>query len=241
MASIRKKPNGKYEVQVRSSGLRPVSRTFSKMKDAKAFIREIEGDSELARKLGAPVRQTLTFQQLKDLYMVQYTGRDPSTDGRLVFWCDQFGNKQVTDIDALDVDDGLLRLARKNYTGSTINRYKSTLSAVFIFFIQHPDHKRMVQHLKFTNPVRQETVSRFRENPSKDRFLSENEQKSLLEACEASHWDRLYLLVLMALTTGARKGELLNLKWSDIDFHARTAMLGTTKNGKPRLLPLTRP
>jgi integrase len=34
---------------------------------------------------------------------------------------------------------------------------------------------------------------------------------------------------------------LLNLKWSEIDFGQRTARLGKTKNGKPRLLPLTQP
>jgi len=49
----------------------------------------------------------------------------------------------------------------------------------------------------------------------------------------------LYLVVLMALTTGARRGELLGLKWSDIDFKSRLASLITTKNGKPRMLPLT--
>ena len=89
--------------------------------------------------------------------------------------------------------------------------------------------------------MRKESVSRFRENPAKDRFLSQEEQAALLAACRASHWDKCHLLVLMALTTGARKGELLHLKWSDIDLGQRTAHLGITKNGKPRLLPLTQP
>ena len=54
MASIRKKPNGKYEAQVRIKGLRPISRTFSTKKLATQFVREVEGNSELARKLGVP-------------------------------------------------------------------------------------------------------------------------------------------------------------------------------------------
>ena len=128
------------------------------------------------------------------------------------------------------VDDGLIALSKKGLTGSTINRYKSTLSSVFIYFIRHPKYKRA----GFTNPVRKESVSRFTENPSKNRFLNQDEQQSLLVSCRASHWDRLYLLVLMALTTGARKGELLKLTWSDIDFKERTARLGLTKNDKPR-------
>jgi len=58
-------------------------------------------------------------------------------------------------------------------------------------------------------------------------------------ACRASHWDKLYLLVLLAITTGARKGELTKLRWNDIDFDRRTAYVATTKNGQPKVLPLT--
>jgi len=43
----------------------------------------------------------------------------------------------------------------------------------------------------------------------------------------------------MAITTGSRKGELLRLKWSDIDFERQTAYVSTTKNGLPKVLPLT--
>jgi integrase len=237
MASIRKLQSGNYQVQIRLIDLPPVTKTFSKKKDATEFIKLVEGDTELQRKLGKAVAPIPTFREWCTLYMAQYSGKDNSTAGRLDWWCDQFGDKPITKIDEFMVDDGLIKLKKKDLTGSTINRYKSTLSAIFIYFIQHPDFKRA----GFTNPVRKESVSRFKENPCKDRFLSEGEQLLILTACRASNWHKLYLLVLMALTTGARKGELLNLKWSDIDFSNRTANLGMTKNGKPRLLPLTHP
>ena len=60
-----------------------------------------------------------------------------------------------------------------------------------------------------------------------------------LASCRASHWDKLYLIVLLAITTGARKGELTKLRWNDIDFERRTAYVSTTKNGQPKVLPLT--
>lgn len=122
-------------------------------------------------------------------------------------------------------------------TGSSLNRYKSTLSAVFIWFNRHPDYKR----LQYNNPVRQEHVSTFPENPAKDRFLTEDEQRLLLQAARGGRWERMYMLVLMALTTGCRKGELLNLTWADIEFKQRTAYLGKTKTGRPRYVPLTPP
>lgn len=237
MASIRKLKSGNYQVQIRLVGLPPVAKTFSKKKDATAFIKQVEGDTELQRKLGKASAQIPTFREWCDSYMAQYTGKDQSTVGRLLWWCEQFGQKPITKIDEFKVDDGLVKLKKRGLTGSTVNRYKSTLSAVFIHFIQHPNFKRA----GFTNPVRKESVSRFKENPPKDRFLDTDEQEVLLKKCRASHWDRLYLLVLMALTTGARKGELLRLKWSDFEFDKRIARLSTTKNGKPRFLPLTHP
>ena len=72
------------------------------------------------------------------------------------------------------------------------------------------------------------------------RYLSNEEKTSLLEASRHSHWDKLYLIVLMAITTGARKGELERLKWSDIDFDRGLAYVHQTKNGEPRVLPLTK-
>lgn len=237
MASIRKLPSGNYQVQIRRAGLPPVTKSFARKRDATEFAKQVEGDTELQRKLGRATSDIPTFQAWCDTYMSQYNGRDPSTLGRLVYWCARFGDVPVNRIDEFMVDDGLTALSSQGRTGSTVNRYKSTLSAVFIYFIQHPGYKRA----GFSNPVRKESVSRFRENPSKDRFLDQGEQQRLLVACRSSHWDKLYLLVLLALTTGARKGELLNLKWSDVDLKNRTARLGKTKNGKPRQLPLTQP
>jgi integrase len=66
--------------------------------------------------------------------------------------------------------------------------------------------------------------------------LTDEERKRLLKACRESHWDKLYLLVLMAMVTGARKGELLNLRWSDINFKESFGFLGDSKNGTSREL-----
>lgn len=163
MASIRKLSSGNYQVQIRLLGLPSVTKTFSKKKDANAFVKQVEGDTELQRKLGKAPSIIPVFREWVDTYMEQYSGKDHSTAGRLYWWSDQFGDIPVTKIDEFMVDDALIRLHEKGRTGSTINRYKSTLSAVFIYFIQHPDFKRA----GFTNPVRKESVSRFKENPSK--------------------------------------------------------------------------
>ena len=236
MATIRKRKSGKYQVQIRLSGLKPISKTFPTKTLATKYAREVEGKVQLQQSLGKPVVEKVTFLQVADLYMKQYTGKDPNITTRLNYWSKQFSNTPMESITDLMVDEGLINLSNR-ITGSTINRYKSALSSAFIFFIRHPKYKR----LGLSNPVRKDVISTFPENPAKERFLSDKEQTNLLQACKESHWEKLYLLVLMAITTGARRGELLGLKWSDIDFPNRLAILHTSKNGKPRLLPLTTP
>lgn len=244
MAYIRRLASGRWQCQVRLTGLKPISRTFKTRALATGFGRKVEGDTELARKLGAPTTDCPTFGELVADYLATITLRDPNVGQRLGWWKDQFGTEtKVTVIDEHKVDDGLQALKKRKgkggrlMSGSSINRYKSTLSACLTWFIRHPEYKR----LGYKNPVRAESVTRFAENPSKDRFLTEQEQRRLLTATRGSSQERMYLLVLMALTTGMRKGELLGLRWSDLDLKARTAYLGQTKTGKPRYAPLTQP
>jgi integrase len=86
------------------------------------------------------------------------------------------------------------------------------------------------------NPARR--VARGQENPGIVRWLEDDERTALLEACKESGWPQLYLLVILALSTGARLGELRCLKWSDIDLKKGMAYLSDTKNEERRALPL---
>jgi integrase len=70
------------------------------------------------------------------------------------------------------------------------------------------------------------------------RYLSDEERMRLLAACHSSSNPRLYPLVVLALRTGARLGELLRLGWSDIDLARGQAIVQESKNGERRTLPL---
>ncbi len=113
MASIRKLSSGNYQVQIRVTGLPSVTRSFSKKKNATSFVRQVEGDSELLRKLGKAPAYIPTFKKLCDDYMKQYLGKDRTTVGRLNWWCEQFGETQVTKVDEFMVDEGLTKLQKK--------------------------------------------------------------------------------------------------------------------------------
>jgi integrase len=90
------------------------------------------------------------------------------------------------------------------------------------------------------SPMRQ--VDKPSEDNARTRFLSKDELQRLLAACRESKSPDLYLAVLLAITTGARQGELLGLRWRDMDLdrgllHLRVDNETTTKGGV-RSLPI---
>jgi integrase len=71
------------------------------------------------------------------------------------------------------------------------------------------------------------------------RFLDDDERERLLAACRASDSPLLYPIVVLAMSTGMRKGEILALSWQQIDFAREHITLHQTKNGDSRGIPLT--
>ncbi len=70
------------------------------------------------------------------------------------------------------------------------------------------------------------------------RVLSDDERTKLLEACRASENPHLYPIVVLALATGARQGEILGLTWADVDFPGERVLFKQTKNRDPKVIPL---
>ncbi|WP_195155525.1 site-specific integrase [Candidatus Protochlamydia phocaeensis] len=117
-------------------------------------------------------------------------------------------------------------------TPSTINRYTASLSALFSY---------AVRQLRWIDESPCVHLLKLKENPGRDRVLSESEIEKLLAACRESRSPYLYCIVLISLSTGARQGEILNLEWKDVDFDNRLAYRKETKNGRPRSISLTGP
>lgn len=65
------------------------------------------------------------------------------------------------------------------------------------------------------------------------------EHDRLLAACSASPEPLLMPIVELAIETAMRRGELLALDWARVDLDRRTALLPETKNGHPRVVPLS--
>jgi integrase len=194
----------------------------------------------------------LSLAELADEYMAAYQGRDRTRPAILAWWCSHYGPRAFSSLTEDDVHAGLeelrttpprryagldvdgrpiYRAAGKKRTDATVNRYHAAIMALFTWSI-----KRRRAPKGWENPARK--VERPREKNQVIRFLTDVERKRLLEACRASAWPQLYLLVLMAITTGARRSELLGLTWRDVDLERAMAHVHTSKNGEARALPL---
>ena len=84
------------------------------------------------------------------------------------------------------------------------------------------------------NPAR--NVRPLREPRKSDRYLSDADYERLEAECPA--W--LRPVVALAATTGMRQGELLRLRWKDVDRKARLIDVRETKTGEPRSVPIFR-
>ncbi len=209
--------------------LRPLPKLFLQKKLASQFALRVESDRRLQLAFGGKSSKML-FSELVDSYLLnEYRGSRAKEERRkLNYWVDQLGKKELIYITKKDISNAL-NILPKHLANATINRYKAAVSVVFSYACREFD--------LVDNPVR--NIRSLPENNTRVRFLSEVERKRLLEACKQSQWQKLYLLVLLAITTGARKGELMNLRWSDLDYGRKTAFVETSKNGQPKTLLLT--
>jgi integrase len=83
------------------------------------------------------------------------------------------------------------------------------------------------------NPSR--LVKKAKEAPGRVRYLTPDEQQKLITGAPAT----LRPYVVAALQTGPRRGELLTLRWANVDMRAGTVTFPNTKNGDSRTVPMT--
>ena len=81
-------------------------------------------------------------------------------------------------------------------------------------------------------------VKKLQEPKGRVRYLTKEEREALLTECQNAKNPYLYTATIVALSTGARKMEVLGLKWEDVDLPNERAVLQDTKNGERRSINL---
>ncbi|MEW6415891.1 MAG: site-specific integrase [Pseudomonadota bacterium] len=241
MATIQKRVSGKgtaYRVMIRLKGYPPESATFERLTDAREWASKTEAEIRAGRHFGASKRHTLG--ELVAKYTAHKQTKLKSwrdTERHLAMWLKLLGDCQLNEVTPARIGEQrnkLLNEQTKRGTQrhpATVTRMMAALSVCLGYGVKE------LQWLD-RNPA--EKVSKPGHSDARVRFLSDKERTTLLKACKASTNKDLYTAVVLALTTGARKAEIMGLRWPQVDFKRRTITLmqGETKNDEARALPL---
>ncbi len=134
-----------------------------------------------------------------------------------------FGSYTLDDISPILIEKYKLE-RKKSVSGRTVNIELSLLRRMFNLGIAWDKCE--------SNPVTK--VKFYKEEPSKTRVLSEEEEHRLLEACS----DHLKPILVTALNTGMRYGEILSLCWKDVYLEEGYINVAHSKSGKSRQIPI---
>ncbi len=238
--------NIRYRIYVARKGFKKITRTFKRKGDAEKFGIEMEANIDLRRAFTNDILRNKTFTWLADT-MESDKGRNPTSVSRIKWWKSFFGETLLIDIDPPLIREGIRILRQtkwsrsndpkkgtwKLYSKATVKHFRNALKAVF-------NYGELEYDLP-DNPAKKVHV--VTPNNSRTRFLSNAELKDLLTQAKEDDWDKMYLMVILAISTGARKGNLKRLRWEDINFQQKRAYILTeinkVKNGESIVLPLT--
>lgn len=248
MALIRRRGN-RWQAVIRRNGWPKQSRGFGNRADAEVWARELETEMDRGVFVRRDLAESTTLKELIDRYAAEvvpdHRGKGPETLRCTALAKTELASRIVATLRRRDFGDyarGRLKLRKP----ATVRREIQLFHAIIEWArdeetIYIPD-----------NPARRVKLPAL--NNERDRRLLDGEEEQLLAACELSERQRteggtfedcgtltwwLRPLVILAIETAMRRGEQLALKWPDVDLDRRIARLHTSKNGKPRDVPLS--
>lgn len=234
MASLRKR-NGKWQAQIRRIGHSPRAKSFLSKSYAQRWIRETE--LQLDRRALAFDPVSLERFIVADLilrYRKEVTPKKrghASEDKRLeVFLRYEWARLPLSKVRPQTFSryrDQRLKQVRPG----TVIREMGLLHAIFEVA------KREWDLPHFENPL--SNIRKPRAPQGRERRLKPGELDCILQACTQSRNEWLEDGILLAIETGLRRGEILNIRIGDLDFEKALLSIPETKTGYSRCIPLT--
>lgn len=217
MATFSKRENSKgeitYQVKVRIKGYPIETATFKRKTDATKWAKQTESAMEEGRYFKTAEAKKHTLAELIDRYikfeLPQRKSDHQKFEMQLNWWKNKIGAYLLSDItssllseyrDKLQKEPSVKELndgtkIEKIRSNATVNRYMASLSIVLS--IASREWEWLEDNPMFKVTKKKETRGRI-------RFLSDDERTALLQACENASNPLIYLLVIIALSTGAR-------------------------------------
>jgi len=228
------KRNHKWCVQVRKANHPNISKTFTHKKDAQTWAYEIERkiDQGLVLEISHPDYENLgeILKRYKNEITITKRGGHVEAYRLAKIMRDPVAEKKISELSAMHIADYRNRRLKEVSACSVVKEL--TLISLSIDIARKewgvPMRSNVVHDVKKPQPER-----------GRDRRLSEEEHPVLLRSCSKSKSLWLTPLVILAIETGMRRGELLSLTWKDINLDLQVAHLDMTKNGFKRDMPLS--
>lgn len=243
MANIEKRisKDGKpsYRAKIRLKGFPPQSATFERLTDAKKWTQQTESAIREGRHFKTTEAKRHTLAELIDRYCRDILpGKKSAKDQaqQLGWWKSEIGNYVLA-----DVTPSLLAQCRDKLGREITARNKLRSPASVVRYLAALSHAFTVAVKEWgwleDSPMRK--VTKPKESRGRVRFLSDDERIRLLKACKESSNPYLYIVVVLALSTGMRQGEIMGLIWDTVDLSQGRAILHETKNNERRAVAIT--
>jgi len=249
MATIEKRERKKgvvYHVDVRVAGFPRQKKSFKRLTDAKAWAAKTESDIKSGQfEAMGTGSQKKTLSDVIDRYeteILPYLAETTQRSSRtaLRYWRVKLGEYALRYITAEKISKLMAELAKSPDARGKVSTNKPKSRRTLKYYRDALDmllKKACAWGWLNVNPMnRVEPITKLRNE--RDRYLTDDERARLLDACRASTNTHLYPIVVFALSTGCRYGEILNLTTADIDLSRGLAVLRKTKNGDTRSVPI---
>ena len=224
MATIRKR-NNRYHVQIRRRG-QSITRTFDRLATAKSWIPKIEGDIERQLYVDTSGAERTKVLELLERYERQIL---PTHKGQQVESCRlktlkrHFGALRLVHLTPKEV--AIYRDVRlRSISPASLKRELKILGRVLN--LASKDWGIPIAQ----NPV--QMISLPKADKPRTRRLEPGEEGRLLQGSN----EKLRRIISLALETGMRRGEILSIKKSHIDFNKSVLFIPSTKTDTPRIL-----
>lgn len=234
MATFRFRGN-RWQARVRRIGHPDLTKSFNNRSDAERWARSAETDMDRGAFLDQREAMRLTVRDLLARYVAEVVITRPHAKLH-TFRFEAMAKRPIGKLNLVALTPSAIASYRdqrlREVTAGSVIRELACISAIV-------NHARKEWGISIINPVplvRKPTAPKGR-----DRQLSPDELARLMRALEPTGRRSMWIqpLVMLALETAMRRGELLALRWSDIDLTSRTATLLDTKNGDKRVVPLS--
>lgn len=232
MAAFRKRKN-RWDVQIRRSGYPAICKTFFHKTDAQKWAMEIERQIEAGEYAPSDLANLDTLGALLAHYSAEISIKKR---GR-VEEISRSAKMRRHKVSALPIGQ-LKPFHIAQYRDERLQQVSTTTVKKELQLISHAlDIGRREWGLNIKNVAAD--VAKPKEPKGRERRLEEDEEHLLLGVLSGSenHW--IKPLMEFAIETGMRRGELLKLRWEDVNLGRKTALIKETKNGDSRKIPLS--